>query len=612
MGGGRGGGSVSQVPGLSIPRHPAVSLDLSLNNSAGAAPLGGAPGAGSAGNGAVAAREDDGSTHGSSLLASQLLGIGSGGHRGAEQGGGGLGGDGGGLARADAGSSHGGTTFLGLSSLLGSVGGSGHGGSVHSTRQVKGAPIALSLLENGSPQGPPHSHGAPGGSPLSLPLDHWPAAGAPPRDGAGATGAGAGAGVGVWRGTGAGAGGEVVGASAAGLGSLQGGFQAGGGGADISSMGSLLGAGATGSHHSSNSHSHGHSQSQIRSQSHNNSHSHSPGQYPHQLRMGSTSEPLGVGGPLSHRESRVHGGRSAFVALRGFQPIGNQETGGPPPESPSSAPADKGAGNGTGKGYHRYQHPHQQQYIQQQYGQQQEDGDQQQQQQHRGMFYSQSAPVMASTLDPHAQFQGVHSPPHTGARNYWASGGPPPRPSLGPDMGGQQDVFESSSTRAHPGQAHPGQGQGQRQGLGLGPLLGAALLGNTASPGTLGSFQGGGESTQGLRPGSQGMSLSPREQPGEGKRGQGVEGPPLVTIKATFHSDTVRFKVPLNGMAFQAVEEEVASRVQLKVGQFSLKYLDEDEEWVVLASEQDMAECIDITRAQGNSVIKLVVKAGAR
>jgi len=57
------------------------------------------------------------------------------------------------------------------------------------------------------------------------------------------------------------------------------------------------------------------------------------------------------------------------------------------------------------------------------------------------------------------------------------------------------------------------------------------------------------------------------------------------------------------------VEEEVSSRVKLRPGEFSLKYLDEDGEWVVLASKQDMRECLDIARAQGSSVIKLVVEA---
>ncbi|KAM0911686.1 hypothetical protein ACQ4PT_013299 [Festuca glaucescens] len=79
------------------------------------------------------------------------------------------------------------------------------------------------------------------------------------------------------------------------------------------------------------------------------------------------------------------------------------------------------------------------------------------------------------------------------------------------------------------------------------------------------------------------------------RRSNGAAGE-LVTIKASYKGDIVRFRVPCSaGVA--AVKEDVAKRLGLDVGAFHVKYLDDDHEWVLLSCDADFQECLDVAPA---------------
>lgn len=503
---GPGGSSNNMGNRLPIPRNPSVSLDLTLNNSAGVGPHGAAAGggvgppAGSVGNGAVAARDDDGSTHGSRRL-------GAPGPRAQEAGAAAVGGASGAprdlTEGADAGSSHGGTTFMGLSSLLGSLGGShhggsAHGGSVHSALQMRGA-AALALLESSAGGGNAGTAAATA-SALGLLGDHWHAGGGLADPAAAALGGP----------TGAQALGDMGGAGALRQGGL--GLPGVSSAADVSQLEALLGGAGGGP---------------------------SAG-------AGGSVPQVGPGGAaLTSGETRVHGGRSAFVALRGFQPIGGgQESGAP--------------GSGA------------------------------------DLVHSQSVPALASQLEGSQHPLTMGRQGSAQQQGLW----------MGLQALSQGQASGAGSLNAF---GAPQAGAGHH----LGALFGSPPMGT--SPHNLGTLQGfaigvpGGGGSSGVSPSGQPSFLADGGEAPPSLRGA-TAGGGTVTVKATFGSDTVRFRVPLDGVAFRSVEEGVASRVKLRPGEFSLKYLDEDGEWVVLASEQDMVECLDIAKAQGSSVIKLVVK----
>ncbi|XP_008791813.1 protein NLP2-like isoform X2 [Phoenix dactylifera] len=83
-----------------------------------------------------------------------------------------------------------------------------------------------------------------------------------------------------------------------------------------------------------------------------------------------------------------------------------------------------------------------------------------------------------------------------------------------------------------------------------------------------------------------------------------------ITVKATYKDDTVRFKF-LPSMGCHRLFEEVGKRFRLLAGTFQLKYMDDEEEWVTLASDSDLQECIEVLEYIGSHSVKLQVRDAA-
>lgn len=80
-----------------------------------------------------------------------------------------------------------------------------------------------------------------------------------------------------------------------------------------------------------------------------------------------------------------------------------------------------------------------------------------------------------------------------------------------------------------------------------------------------------------------------------------------VTIKATYKEDIIRFRISLSSGILE-LKEEVTKRLKLEVGTFDIKYLDDDHEWVLIACDADLQECMDIPRSSGSNIIRLLVQ----
>ncbi|XP_062107921.1 protein NLP8-like [Humulus lupulus] len=80
-----------------------------------------------------------------------------------------------------------------------------------------------------------------------------------------------------------------------------------------------------------------------------------------------------------------------------------------------------------------------------------------------------------------------------------------------------------------------------------------------------------------------------------------------IIVKATYREDTVRFKFDTSGGCYQ-LYEEVAKRFKLQTGTFQLKYLDDEEEWVMLVSDMDLQECLEILDDVGTQSVKFQVR----
>lgn len=80
----------------------------------------------------------------------------------------------------------------------------------------------------------------------------------------------------------------------------------------------------------------------------------------------------------------------------------------------------------------------------------------------------------------------------------------------------------------------------------------------------------------------------------------------IVTVKARYKEDLLRFRFPCSG-SFITLKDEVAKRIQMDGVLFDIKYLDDDHEWVKLTCDTDLEECMEISRASGSNVLRLLV-----
>lgn len=80
-----------------------------------------------------------------------------------------------------------------------------------------------------------------------------------------------------------------------------------------------------------------------------------------------------------------------------------------------------------------------------------------------------------------------------------------------------------------------------------------------------------------------------------------------IIVKATYREDTIRFKFEPSLGCF-LLYEDIAKRFKLQNGTFQLKYLDDEEEWVMLVSESDLQECLEILDDMGTRTVKFQVR----
>lgn len=80
-----------------------------------------------------------------------------------------------------------------------------------------------------------------------------------------------------------------------------------------------------------------------------------------------------------------------------------------------------------------------------------------------------------------------------------------------------------------------------------------------------------------------------------------------LTVKATYKDDTIRFKFDPCAGCLQ-LYEEISKRFTLQLGAFQLKYMDDEEEWVMLVSDADLQECLEILDFLGTRSVKFLVR----
>ncbi|CAH2063527.1 unnamed protein product [Thlaspi arvense] len=82
----------------------------------------------------------------------------------------------------------------------------------------------------------------------------------------------------------------------------------------------------------------------------------------------------------------------------------------------------------------------------------------------------------------------------------------------------------------------------------------------------------------------------------------------VLTVKATYRDDTIRFKLDPYVGGCSLLYKEVGERFKLQDGAFQLKYLDDEEEWVMLVTDSDLHECLEILNGMRKHTVKFLVR----
>ncbi|KAL8256109.1 hypothetical protein R6Q59_031176 [Mikania micrantha] len=82
----------------------------------------------------------------------------------------------------------------------------------------------------------------------------------------------------------------------------------------------------------------------------------------------------------------------------------------------------------------------------------------------------------------------------------------------------------------------------------------------------------------------------------------------IMFIKADYADNLIRFDLHVSQATFETVEKTIGVKFKLNVGTFKLNYLDEDGDWVLLSSDEEMKYCIRSSRKSDRIVVKLRVQ----
>lgn len=78
------------------------------------------------------------------------------------------------------------------------------------------------------------------------------------------------------------------------------------------------------------------------------------------------------------------------------------------------------------------------------------------------------------------------------------------------------------------------------------------------------------------------------------------------TVKATYGDDMMKFKLYTFSRK-DDLDNEVSKRLQLPVGRFRINYMDEDNDWIWIACDDDLNDCFNNVQSLGKNTIKMLV-----
>ncbi|XP_058214185.1 uncharacterized protein LOC131325763 isoform X4 [Rhododendron vialii] len=80
-----------------------------------------------------------------------------------------------------------------------------------------------------------------------------------------------------------------------------------------------------------------------------------------------------------------------------------------------------------------------------------------------------------------------------------------------------------------------------------------------------------------------------------------------VKLKAIYGDTTIKFQLPLTS-GINELKEEVSKMLECKLGSFNVEYKDEDGDWILMASDENVSEYLQLLSSLGNQVTKLKLR----
>ena len=85
----------------------------------------------------------------------------------------------------------------------------------------------------------------------------------------------------------------------------------------------------------------------------------------------------------------------------------------------------------------------------------------------------------------------------------------------------------------------------------------------------------------------------------------------FLRIKVSYGEENIRFRMK-NSRRLSDLLWEIGKRFSIEdMSRYDLKYLDEDNEWVLLTCDEDVEECVDVCRTTPSHTIKLLLHASS-
>ncbi|KAG5577514.1 hypothetical protein H5410_057648 [Solanum commersonii] len=84
----------------------------------------------------------------------------------------------------------------------------------------------------------------------------------------------------------------------------------------------------------------------------------------------------------------------------------------------------------------------------------------------------------------------------------------------------------------------------------------------------------------------------------------------VMTLKVTYRGDIIKFQLSLSSTRVE-LEGEVEKRFKISLQSFSIKYQDEDDDWILITTDSDLRDGMHSLRSLGRTTMRLLVTPGA-